>query len=75
MPRYVKVFNETDAIMWEKFEAEADADSAKTDTAVAKDTGSAIVIKGSGATDTYKGFQMSATLAASGKALFWVAWG
>lgn len=76
-PRHVRVFNETDVIMWEKFQSQADANCVKTVTAgtTTLDTGSAIVIKGKGASDTYRGFQMSAALAASGKALRWAAWG
>lgn len=74
-PRYVRVFNATDVITWEKYAEQVDANTAKL-TAVAVqtlDTGSGIVFKGAGATDTYKGFQLSATLAASGKSLFWIA--
>lgn len=73
-PRYVRVFNETDVILWEKFEGQADANTVKQVTAgtTTKDTGSAIVVMGD-TDDDYAGFQMSATLAASGKTLYWVA--
>jgi hypothetical protein len=75
-PRHVRVFNETDATMWEKFAEQADANTAKTVTAgdLTKDTGSAIVLMGDQG-DSYAGFEMSATLAASGKALHWIAFG
>lgn len=77
-PRYVRIFNETDVILWEKFDGQVDANTVKQVTAgtTTKDTGSAIVIMGGNVDgDTYRGFQMSATLAASGKALVWVAFG
>lgn len=76
-PRHVRVFNETDAILWEKYAAQADADCAKTVTAgtLTKDTSSAIILKGGGANDTYRGFQLSAALAANGKSLHWIAYG
>lgn len=73
-PRFVQVFNETDAILWQKYATQSDANTLKSDTAVAKDTGSAIVFKGDDG-DTYKGFSMSATLAANAKVLHWVAYG
>lgn len=73
-PRFVQVFNETDAILWQKYASQSDANTLKSDTAVAKDTGSAIVLKGDDG-DTYKGFAMSATLAANAKVLHWVAYG
>jgi len=84
-PKFVKVFNETDAILWEKYAGQADADTAKTtagttganDTVTtSKDTGSAIVLKGGNVEgDTYAGFSMSATLADTAKVLQWAAWG
>lgn len=77
-PRYVRIFNETDATMWEKFADQVDANTAKTVTAgtLTKDTTSAIVLKGGAAEDdSYMGFEMSAALAANGKALVWSAWG
>lgn len=84
-PKFVKVFNETDAILWEKYAGQADANTAKTtagttganDTVTtSQDTGSAIVLKGGNIEgDTYSGFALSATLAANGKTLQWAAWG
>lgn len=77
-PRHVIVYNGTDATKWEKFADQTDANSVKTVTAGTQttDTGSAIVLMGGEVEgDAYAGFQMSATLAATGKALFWSAWG
>jgi len=84
-PRYVRVFNETDVILWEKFATQADANTVQLDpgttgandtVTTTKDTGSAIVIKGGSVDgDTYSGFQMSATLADTAKVLHWVAFG
>lgn len=77
-PRHVRVFNETDVIMWEKFEAQAAANSVKTTNVavMTKDTGSAILIKGGNVDgDTYRGFQISSTAAGNSKVLHWAAWG
>ncbi len=76
-PRYVRVWDDTGVILWEKFAGMPDANSIKQVTAgtTTKDTTSAIVIKGSKAADTYKGFQLSAALAGNGKSLFWAAFG
>lgn len=77
-PRHVRVLNETDVIIWEKYASQADADCIKLTNAVAltKDTGSAIVLMGGAVEgDSYRGFQMSATLAANGKTLRWIAFG
>jgi len=71
VPRYVRVFNETDVILWEKFEGQAAANVVKQVTAgtTTKDTGSAIVINTDGTVT------LSATLAASAKVCYWSAWG
>lgn len=84
-PRYVMVWDETNATKWEKLAGQADANSIKTlpgttganDTVTtSQDTGSAIVLMGGNVEgDTYAGFQMSATLAASAASLQWAAWG
>lgn len=76
-PRHVIVWNQTDAIRWEKFAAQAAANSVKqvTGGTLTADTSSGIVIKGQTDGDTYRGFQLSAALAANGKALHWAAWG
>jgi len=78
VPRYVRVFNETDVIVWEKYYTQVDANCMKQVAAgtTTADTSSAIVIKaGAPAGDSYKGFSLSAALAASGKALHWTAEG
>lgn len=65
-PKYVVIFNETDAIKWEKIDGQAAANTIKTVTAgdMTKDTTSAIQI-------TDNGFVCTAALNASGKALVW----
>lgn len=70
VPRKVRVFNETDVILWEKFSGQAAANTRKVVAGgtMTKDTGSAITISGNS-------FILSATLAASGKALYWEAHG
>lgn len=71
VPRWVKVVNTTDTIIWEKIEGMAAANSIKTVTAgtTTIDTGSAIVINSDG-TMTLE----QATVGAS-KAISWVAIG
>lgn len=70
IPSFVKVFNETDVIVWEKYRTQADANTFKLTAAAvgSKDTGSAIVINTDGTVT------LSATLAASGKVLHWLAY-
>jgi hypothetical protein len=65
IPLHVIVINETDAIRWEKIDPMVAANTLKTVTAgtTTVDTGSAIVINTDGTVT------LSATLAASGKAL------
>ena len=69
IPSYVRVFNETDVILWEKFRSQAAANTVKQVTAgtTTKDTGSAIVINSDGTVT------LSATLAASSKVCHWAA--
>lgn len=71
IPAYVVVFNETDALKWEKMYDQAAANSIKTVTAGTQttDTTSAIVINTDGTVT------LSAALAASAKACKWVAFG
>jgi hypothetical protein len=68
-PRWVKVVNTTDVIVWEKIEGMAAANSVKTVTAgtTTIDTGSAIVINTDGT------FTLSATAVGNAKAISWVA--
>lgn len=77
IPRHVRVFNLTDVILWEKFEAMPASNSVKQVTAgtTTLDTTSAIVIKGAATADGYAGFQMSAGANANAKVLHWVAFG
>lgn len=67
-PMFVSIFNETDAILWEKFNDQADANCVKVVTAgtMTKDTSGAITL-------TATGFILSAALAAAAKALVWYA--
>jgi hypothetical protein len=69
--RVVELFNETDVIVWKKFEGQAAADTLKMlshDTAqVNKDTGSAIVINTDGTVT------ISATAAGTSKVIYWTA--
>lgn len=67
-PKHVIIYNETDAMRWEKFFTQVDANSVKTVTAGTQttDTTSAIVL-------AEKGFVTSAALAANGKVLHWFA--
>ncbi len=67
-PKHIIVYNETDAIRWEKFFDQVDANTVKTVTAgtTTTDTTSAIVL-------AEKGFVVSAAAAANGKALVWFA--
>ncbi len=68
-PRWIKVVNTTDVIVWEKIEGMAAANSVKTVTAgtTTIDTGSAILINTDGT------FTISATASGNAKALAWVA--
>ena len=68
-PRYVKVINQTDVIIWEKIDGMAAANAIKVVTAgtTTLDTGSAIVIDDNG-------FTISAGAAGNAKALAWVAY-
>lgn len=70
-PRWVKVVNTTDVIVWEKIEGMAAANSVKTVTAgtTTIDTGSAILINTDGT------ITLSATAVGSAKAISWVAIG
>lgn len=69
-PKYVKVFNETDATTWEWVKGMAATIAFKTVTAgtMTADTGSAIVDNDDGT------FTISATAAANNKVLTWVAY-
>jgi hypothetical protein len=68
-PRYVRAINETDAIVWEKFEGEAAANSVKTDTAVALSTSSDVLF------NSDNSISFSATAAPSAKVVAWAAFG
>lgn len=71
-PRFVKVVNSTDAIIWEKLEGMAAAASVKTvggTVAVTVDTGGAITINADGT------ISLSAAAVGSAKAISWVAFG
>lgn len=70
-PRWVKVVNTTDVIVWEKIEGMAAANSVKIVTAgtTTIDTGSAILINNDGT------ITLSATAVGSAKAISWVALG
>lgn len=67
-PRWVKVVNSTDVIVWEKIEGMAAANSVKTVTAgtTTVDTGSAITL-------SENGFTLSAAAVGDAKAIAWVA--
>lgn len=67
-PRWVKVFNATDAIMWEKVEGMGATITFKTVTAGTTTADSGTAISWASGVLT-----LSATLAASAKALSWVA--
>ncbi len=68
-PRWVKVVNTTDVIVWEKIEGMAAANSIKTVTAgtTTIDTGSAILINTDGT------ITLSQTAVGNSKAISWVA--
>lgn len=70
-PRWVKVVNTTDVIVWEKIEGMAAANSIKTVTGgtTTIDTGSAILINTDGT------ITISQTAVGSSKAISWVAQG
>lgn len=69
VPRWVKVINSTDVIVWEKIEGMAAANSVKTVTAgtTTVDTGSAILINTDGT------ITISQTAVGNSKAIAWVA--
>lgn len=69
-PRWIKVVNSTDVIVWEKIEGMAAANSIKTVTAgtTTVDTGSAITIGDNS-------FVLSQTAVGNSKAISWVAIG
>lgn len=71
LPRYIKVINETDVILWEWIKGMAATKAIKVVTAgtTTADTGSAIVDSGDGT------FIISATAAGTSKVLTWVAIG
>lgn len=77
-PRYVKIVNSTDVIVWEKIEGMAAANSVKTvaGTTGANDTVTTTVETGSdiliNADNT---LSLSAALAGTSKAISWVAFG
>lgn len=70
-PRWVKVVNTTDVIVWEKIEGMAATHAVKTVTAgtTTIDTGSAILINSDGT------ITLSATAVGNNKAISWVAIG
>jgi hypothetical protein len=77
VPRRVHLINVTDRIeqIWQEGMAATttlNRDAAGAGTA---NTSSLIVPKGTGATDTYAGFQIAAAAAVSAKAYVWTAWG
>lgn len=67
-PRWVKVYNVTDVILWEKVEGMGATHAWKTVTAgtTTVDTGTAITL-GTGS------FTISATAAGNAKSIFWIA--
>lgn len=68
-PRYIKVFNLTDVVVWEKFEEFTAAQAIKTVTAgtTTLDTTSAVVIGAAG-------FTLLAAAFGNGKVVHWAAW-
>jgi len=75
-PRYVKVFNETDAITWEWARGMAATKTFKTDSAVSVDTTSAIV-PGSESLNSgpYLTFGGTTALNINAKLYIWIAFG
>lgn len=70
VPKWVKVVNSTDAIVWEKIYGMAAANSVKIiDTTMSIDTGSAIVIGTDGT------FTLEAATVGTSKAIAWIAMG
>lgn len=67
VPNYVKVINETDAIIWEAINGMSSTKVAKTDTAVAITTNSDIVINSDGTVT------LSSSLCGSSKVIVWYA--
>jgi hypothetical protein len=77
-PRYVKVFNATGVIVWEKFEGMAANTAIKTVTAgtTTTDTTSAILIGDDTTANGLKGtFTVSSAAAVNAQVLSWVALG
>src|SRR5262245_51691115 len=74
-PRYIRVINLTDRMVWEWTYDMAATHALKTinDGTATDDTGSAIVAKGG--QDDFRGFVLSATLAANAKVIHYVAFG
>lgn len=62
-PNSIEVINETDAILWKKFQPMVAANSIKIDTAVAIDTASQILFNGDGTVT------LGATLVGNAKAI------
>lgn len=63
VPNSIEVINETDAILWKKFQPMVAANSIKIDTAVAVDTGSQILFNTDGTVT------LGATLVGTSKAI------
>lgn len=77
-PRYLKVLNETDVLIWEKFEGQVAANSLKTNpgTTTASDTITTTVETGSDIViNTDNTVTLSAALVGTSKALRWIAFG
>jgi hypothetical protein len=71
IPEYIKVINETDAVIWEKTRDMAAANAMKIDTAVATDTNSYILINTTGT--TVGTITLHATLVGTSKAITFIA--
>lgn len=69
-PRWVKVINETDAIVWEKLEGMS---ATKTLKLLAHDTAQVVVDTSTALSIGDSGFTISATAAGTSKALAWIA--
>lgn len=67
-PRHVKVVNETDVIVWERFDTMGATKSVKTVTA-----GTTTIDTTSAITFSADGFSLAAAVNASGKVLHWIA--
>jgi hypothetical protein len=77
VPRHIRVVNETDQLIFEKYAGQVAANVMKiaANGTVTTDTGSLITVKGSAKTDTFKGFELAAALAVNAKVLHWIAFG